>query len=269
MSVSGELGDFDVASLLQILAMRRATGRLRLAVGGDEIAIYLNAGRLSAVASERLPFRLGRVLRQQGVISGAQLHEALRIQAQTKNPPPLGELLIARRWVTPQQIATCVQEQAIASLARALNAQKGSFSWAPGAAPSLREPTVGLDAKQTLIEAVRRVDELHRLRQHLLPQDAPLAVAAWADADMRLANDLEERIVGLLRAGIGSWGELVELLPVDEPALLRTLLSLQKRGLILVQTPTTDIPLDGRRSSAGALSEHDLVALLTPDLVAK
>lgn len=265
MSVSGRLGDFDVASILQILATRRATGRLRLGVGGDEIGIHLANGRLAAVASERMPFRIGRVLRQWGAISDAQLREALQTQAREGGVRSLGEILVARRWVTEEQIAACVHEQAVAALARALGSRTGSFSWSPGEQPPLRGVGAALEPRLVLAEAVQRVAQLRRLRDLIPSRDAPLAVAAWVTSDTDVASELEARILALMRAGIGSWGELAELLPVDEAGLLRTLLSLLDRRIIVAQVASPDPQLGGGRPGTGLLSEADLGVLLDPD----
>jgi hypothetical protein len=265
VSVSGQLGDFDVSSILQILATRRATGRLRLTVGGDEIGIHLANGRLAAVASERLPFRIGRVLRQWGAVSDAQLREALRAQAAEGGARSLGELLVARGWVTQEQIVACVHEQAVAALARALGSRAGSFSWAPGERPPLRSVGAGLEPRLVLAEAVQRVGQLRRLRDLLPPRDAALAVAGWVDAGTDVANELEGRVLALLRAGIGSWGELAELLPVDETGLMRTLVSMQERRIIVAQTVDTNLQIETGRRGTGLLSEADLGVLLDPD----
>jgi hypothetical protein len=265
VSVSGQLGDFDVSSILQILATRRATGCLRLMVGGDEIGIHLASGRLAAVASERMPFRIGRVLRQWGAITDAQLRDALQTQATEGGVRSLGELLVARGWVTVEQISACVHEQAVAALGRALGSRSGSFSWSPGERPPLRGVGAGLDPRLVLADAVQRAAQLRRLRDHIPPRDAPLAVANWVHAETDVANELEARILALLQAGIGSWGELAELLPVDEAGLLRTLVSMHDRRVIITQTAAPDLQTEAGRRGTGLLTEADLGVLLDPD----
>lgn len=265
MSVSGELGDFDVASVLQILAARQASGRLRLAVGGDEIAVFLVKGRLAAVASERLPLRLGRVLRAWGIVTDAQLQTALRTQADEGGRRPLGEILVARGWVTAEQVASCVHEQAVAALSRALAAKSGTFAWLPGERPPHRESTASLDPRAVLLDAVRRIDELRRLRSLVPPRDAPLAVSAWVDPAVDVANHVEQQILGLLRAGVGSWGELAEVLPIDEASMLRAVASLQRRRIVLTQATHEETRNGSGRRETGMLSESDLAVLVGRD----
>ena len=88
VAVMGELGHFDVAGILQLLGLRRATGRLQIVADGDDVSLYLADGRLILVTSSRLPLRLGRVLLQL-----RQLHEALREQESGGHARSLGCLL--------------------------------------------------------------------------------------------------------------------------------------------------------------------------------
>jgi hypothetical protein len=69
----------------------------------------------------------------------------------------------------------------------------------------------------------------------------------------------------LPRAGIGSWGELAELLPVDEAGLMRTLVSLQERRVIIAEPVAPEPQIETGRRGIGQLSEVDLCALLDPD----
>lgn len=242
MSVSGELGDVDLAGLLQLLARNRATGRLRVAAGGDDASLYLDQGQLATVASARLALRLGRVLRQRGLVTEHQLHQALRQQEAEGGTRPLGELLVARGWLGADAVAACAEEQCVAVLARLLAAGEGTFSYAPGLRTPARAVSSPLDAQAALLEALRRVDELGKLRALLPSPGAPLAASELVDVTLAPFNEAEARILGALQVGAGSWGELVDLLPVDEPALLRALIGLRERGLVVAGLGRIGVP---------------------------
>lgn len=233
MEVMGALGDFDVAGILQLLGLRRATGRLVIAADGDDVTLYLTGGRLTLVTSARLPLRLGRVLQQRGLLRPDQLHEALRQQANNPKRPSLGSILLERRWATSAQIRACVEEQCVVVLSRVIAAEQGRFVYTPNIpTPPAVNPTP-LDAGRILLEAVRRVDELQQLRIHLPDRNAPLAVSSQLAACNTRLTDLERRIIAALRAGAGSYDELAMLLPVDERTLLRTVITMRSRGLLV------------------------------------
>ena len=233
MAVMGELGDFDVAGLLQLLHMRRATGKLQIVADGDDVTLYLQGGRLSLVTSSRLPLRLGRVLLQQGLIRSRQLHEALRQQEAEGGVRSLGAILTARGWVSAADVARCVQEQCVVVLARVIVGGEGTFVYTQGAAPPAGVATFPINAGQVLMEATRRVDELSALRGQLPARYAPLAVTDRLDVTVVTLTPEEQQVVVALRAGASSIGELTDLLPLDEPLLLRTLVGMRRRGLVV------------------------------------
>jgi hypothetical protein len=236
VSVAGELGDFDLVGILQLLGGNRASGRLRVTAGGDDVALYLDVGRVVAVTSSRLPLRLGRMLSQRGLVTERQLSDALRQQARDDTRRPLGEILVDRGWVTEADISACVHDQCVAVLARILAAGEGTFAYESGAQQPARGPSLPLEAHAALLEALRRVDELGRLRALLPPPDAPLAINHMTDTIFVPTGDVETQILGALRTGVWSWRDLVDLLQFDEPTLLRTLIALRERGVVVTRS---------------------------------
>lgn len=233
LAVMGDLADLDVASLLQMLGGRRATGRLRITAAGDEVGLYLRQGRLVLATSVRLPLRLGRVLQRRGVLTTRQLHTALRLQAEEGRVRSLGDILVARGWVTPGQLSDAIEEQGVAALTRVLATEEGTFVYEPGVALPFGVAPARLDAGRLLLEATRRVDELVPLRKRLPHPHAPLAPSARIDVTAVTLNPAEQQLIAVLRAGAGSLAELIDLLPVDEPDLMRMVLDLIQRGLLV------------------------------------
>jgi hypothetical protein len=233
VEVMGALGDFDVAGILHLLGMRRATGRVAIVADGDEVSLYLQGGRLALVSSVRLPLRLGRVLQQRGLLSARRLHEALREQAADARHRSLGTILIERGWITAADIAACVEEQCIVVLSRVIAAKQGRFVYTPGVAiPAAIAPTP-LDADRILLEAARRVDELQTLRAQIPSRHAPLAPSARIEVTIAPLTETEGKVIAALQAGAGSYEELADLLPIDERTLLRTVIGMRQRGLIV------------------------------------
>ena len=260
MEVMGALGDFDVAGILHLLAMSRATGRLAIVADGDEVSLFLQDGRLALVSSTRLPLRLGRVLQQRGLLTPRQLHHALRDQAASPKRPSLGSILIARGWVSAADIATCVEEQCVVVLARVIAAKQGRFIYSPGVRVPQGIAPIPLDSDRLLLEATRRVDELQTLRAQVPDRHAPLTPAARLTLDLAPLSDLEVRIVAALQAGAASYQEVADLLPVDERTLLRTIVSMRERGLLAAGhgAPGSELGIAG----APPPSEADLIRML-------
>jgi hypothetical protein len=233
VGVMGDLGDFDVVSILHLLANRKASGRLQLTADGEEISLYLTNGQLTLLTSSFLPPRLGRVLHQRGIISTHQLHEALRIQAAEDHTRSLGDVVVAQGWAAPAQVAACVHEQFAGALARIMSTRRGLFAWDPGVAAPARGVPLPLEPDRVLRDATRWLAELAKLRAELPAPYTPLAPHAQLDVTVVPHREFEARIVAALKGGAVSWRDLTDVLPFDAKTLLGTLVGMLRRGLLV------------------------------------
>lgn len=240
MSVMGELGEFDVVGIVQLLGMRRATGRLQVAVAGDDIALFLDAGNIVAISSSRLPLQLGRVLQQRGWVSAEQLHDALREQETTGQSCSLGIILVEQGTVPSGKMAQCVEAQSVAILAQVLQATVGSFLWVGGVAMPKRLMAVTLKTDSLLLRAMSRADERNAQRAVLPDADVLLTLAdhvakrshrdTFDDASL---SDAERVVIEALVDGSKSLRELEDVLLLDELALLRAIINLRELRIII------------------------------------
>jgi hypothetical protein len=121
-------------------------------------------------------------------------------------------------------------EQAFYAL---LTLEDGAFDFDPAA--TLDDESCDLPTASLLMEGMRRLDELRRLRRKL---PAPARVRLLGG---EAEHELEARILGHLGPGARRLGDLVEGLLVggdaDEYDALKTLQALAARGVVRVETP--------------------------------
>lgn len=233
MAFMGELSDVGVADLLYLLGVRRLTGKLTINANAEEVNLFLEDGQLVLVTSTNLSLRLGRTLQRLGMVSAAQLRDALQEQDTVGFSRPLGSILLGRGWVTAEQLGRCVEEQCIDVLARVIAAEQGTFIYSRGVRAPHRTEVVPLNADRVLVEATKRTDELRTLRGLLPPPTAPLALAPQIEEIAESLSDAEVLIAATLLAGATSLVELGEKVAMDELALWRTVISLRERGLVV------------------------------------
>jgi hypothetical protein len=97
----------------------------------------------------------------------------------------------------------------------------------------------------------------------LPPADARLAINPLLGDMFVPANDDEVRIVGALRAGVGSWRDLVDLLQTDELIVLDALVALYERGVVVEATPEVLSAVQ-----TAAIEEQDPTRMLMVEAVA-
>jgi hypothetical protein len=242
----GELADVGMADLVQLLGLKRQTGKLTISANGDEIALYLEEGRLVLVSSSDLALRLGRMLVRLGLLDPEQLRQALEEQETRQPDRTLGRILIDRGWLSEAELAQCVEEQCIHALAQVITVGQGVFVWSRGVTAPRRVEAVPLNADRILLEAIRRTDELTTLRELLPPFNAPLLLCNWIDDVAPNLSDEEVLVAAALQTTAGSLAELLDQLALDELTVCRTVIAMRERGLILAgQEQLAELAVNG------------------------
>jgi hypothetical protein len=127
-----------------------------------------------------------------------------------------------------------------------LAVERGSFEFDPQA--DLDEDEVNLSTESLLIEGMRRLDEVYRMRRRL---PAPVIVRYLAGGT---EDPLETRVLGYLGPGSRTVGDLVEGVLVggdaDEYDVLRALSRLAALKVVVVERPAGDDDPDGEDGRA-------------------
>ncbi|MFN8008666.1 MAG: DUF4388 domain-containing protein [Terriglobia bacterium] len=127
MSIIGDLQDIPLADLIQLLANSQRTGILYINTNEGRSAIVFKNGFVVSASKPNLENRLGQLLRKQNDISELDLEICLKEQAQTKRP--LGEILLDRLLVTPDQLRAIMRQQVVETVNEIVNQTAGSFSF--------------------------------------------------------------------------------------------------------------------------------------------
>ena len=103
MAIEGSLQDVGLADICQLLAMGRKTGCLTMTDRSNFGYIYFRDGRVIFASVLNRPDRLGELLVRNGVITRAQLSEAMEAQAHQRGVR-LGEILVRQGALTEQDL---------------------------------------------------------------------------------------------------------------------------------------------------------------------
>jgi hypothetical protein len=239
VSTIGELSDFGVADLIDILTKRERTGRLSVKSGGQEVHLYFERGQLVLIGSTDITLRLGRMLIRQGMLDTPRLLDVLHAQTESGAKKPLGMILLERGWITQSDLDRCVEEQSIEALARAVMDLPGLFVFDAGITRPSHIESSSLDPATLLAAARERVDALVLLRNQLPAEGTPIFLNPETTGANRSTDELgppEAMVVSVLRTGAKTYSELSFHLALDELTLGVAVLSLLERGTLLAGT---------------------------------
>ena len=241
MALKGNLRDFTITQLLNLINLARKTGTL-IVEGSNETAwVSFRDGKLAFAQMSKDENNLAYILYKANKFSLAQ-YQTLRVRAGEMGDKELGLLLINGGYITREDVMTSLQNHFIGIVNRLFTWVEGFFRFENGVLPEDNKIVARIDLENIIIEGSRRLreweqlqDELPNLDMALKFTDRPgtnlqkvnLSVQEWKvvsyinpkNSMRQIArttkmNDLEIRriVYGLLQAG------LVEIIrPVNMP----------------------------------------------------
>ncbi len=168
MALEGTLRDFSFADILQLISLQRKTGVLTLKNEGNVVTISFLDGNIigSSSLSQHPEDRIGLILLKQGVISEAELEQALKRQEETLQR--LGRILIDHGMVAPDAVRRALSRQILQIIFRV-------FRWGDGDYHFSQETDIDYDrdlmrpmaADSIIMEGARMTDEWPFIDQRL------------------------------------------------------------------------------------------------------
>ena len=213
MALQGNLCDFSVTEILQLLGTQKKSGCLMLEWNTERAVVYILEGR---IISTRRPGMgpddpLLRFLIKIHRISDEQRRGLLSIHKESGRD--LEDLLLTGRYLEADELRGYLERQILNDLMRLVRWENGGYRFDPKAkwegTPHLR-----LSMEGGLIEAARRVDEQKRFVTRFKDPHELLGVRDLPDPDEPLMEE-EKELFGIID-GQHTVAEVVEAAPLSE-----------------------------------------------------
>ena len=168
MALQGNLDDFSLPEILQLIAVQQKSGVLKLTSGHDVAVIFFEGGRVVSTRDRRRNAKdpLKIFLIQCGYLSDAQMKQIETIEGESKRE--LTDILLSGNYISTENLAVAIQDQIQDTMHQLLTWKQGTYHFSgdsrtvPKFAANVRLNTEGL-----LMESMRRLDEIVRYKQAL------------------------------------------------------------------------------------------------------
>ncbi len=212
--MQGDLGEFGIPDILQLLGNQQKTGILHVTGGaGDlsDVQVYFRGGKVIRCDAARRDKRdlLGHMMLAAGLIARDELDAALKAQKQTLKP--VGEVLLENEWITPEVLKEFTTLQTLETLYAVFEWKAGSYRFEARPAGFAKPVIEPLAAESLLMEGFRRLDEWPLVRARINNYDIvyrPLRevddLETEADALERILDDAFSESVDMSQAGRGA-----------------------------------------------------------------
>lgn len=168
MELQGELSDFPLADILQIICLSKKTGTLLITSSERKGMVVFVRGKIVQAVTDQSPTSLGDLLVDRQLTGPFELEQALGLQHRTHPPRLLGSLLVELGFVERFVLNQRVREQIHGAVAGLVGLKRGSFELKLNVVPIGRERpypgqdivlTEGCDVEELLLEVATAEDE--------------------------------------------------------------------------------------------------------------
>lgn len=213
MALQGNLRDFSVTEILQLLGTQKKTGCLLLDWNTERVRVYVTDGRIVGTREPgmRPDDPLLRFLTKVHRLSDEQRRGLASIHRESGRD--LEDLLVNGRYLEADELQGFLERQILDDLMRLVRWENGSYRFDPNqrwAGP----PRVRLSMEGAMMEAARRVDEQKRFVARFRDPYELLGVRDLPDPDEPLSEE-EKELFGIID-GQHTVAEIAEAAPLSE-----------------------------------------------------
>jgi hypothetical protein len=237
MALKGNLRDFTVTQLLNLVNLAQKTGSLIIEGPGQTATVTFRQGKLAYANLGSEDGNLDAILHKANVISAAQ-YGTLKAKAASMSDKELGLLLINSGHVTQEDIIRSLQNHFIIIIQQL-------FSWAEGFfhfenevdVPGDKIP-VRMDLENIIIEGSRRLREYEQLKDELPNLDLALKFTDRPGVNLQSVNlSVEEWRVASYINPKNTINQIAKAAKMDEIEIRRIIYSLLQAGLVELTRP--------------------------------
>ncbi|MDI6872811.1 MAG: DUF4388 domain-containing protein, partial [Actinomycetota bacterium] len=238
MALKGSLKDFSLPDLFQLLNFGKKNGTLNLIRGQARGYICFRNGEVFFATTNWKRQSLGMKLLGAGIITRAQLEEALELQKTTARGQRLGQLLIRLGYITKEQLEVFVEEQIQDAVFEMLRWTDGEFEFQPGVVFPEEDIGLSISTEELIMEGSRRLDEWNRIEKKIPNLDAVFKMTSMQGREAaQISLTPEEWMVLTHVDGEKTVRQIVELTGMSTLHTCKILYGLISSGLLENVTP--------------------------------
>jgi hypothetical protein len=187
MALKGNLRDFTVTQLLNLINLARKTGTLTIE-GPSEVAwVSFRGGKLVYAQTDNEDGTLVGILLKAGKITAKQA-QVIKSHAGERSDKELGLLLINADYLTQQDILAGIRKYILEIVYHLFTWIDGFFRFDANVLPPEDTITIRLDLENIIMEGSRRVQEWEQLQEEIPNLNMALDFVERPDANIRDVN---------------------------------------------------------------------------------
>jgi hypothetical protein len=187
MALKGNLRDFSVTQLLNLVNVARKTGTLVVERTQEQVFVSFKEGKLAFARNGADAGGLTMVLYHARKLNAAQVR-AINERASGMTDKELGLLLINANYLSQQEILTSLQNYYLSMVNRLFTWSEGLFHFENDLLPPNDKITVRLNLENLIIDGSRRMREYEQLQNEIPSLEMALKFSERPGVNLRNLN---------------------------------------------------------------------------------
>jgi hypothetical protein len=241
MALKGNLRDFTITQLLNLVNLARKTGTLIIDGPNEEARITFRSGKLAYAQLGLEDCSLAGILLRSKKIN-TQQYRIIQERAVHMSDKELGLLLINAGYLSQEDILNSLQQYFIACVRRLFTWVEGSFRFEADQMPPEDKILVRLDLENLIIEGSRQLREWEHLQEEIPSLDMALKFSERPGTNIRNVNlSVEEwRVVSYVDPR-NSIRQIAKTTKMNDLEIRRVIYSLLQAGLVEIVRPGREV----------------------------
>lgn len=237
MALNGNLRDFTITQLLNLINLASKTGTLIIEGPNEKAEISFREGKLAYAMVGEKSGGLAAILHVAKKLSASQ-YRAIQQRAGHVSDKELGLLLINAGYMTQQDILDALQKNFSSVIRQLFTWVEGFFRFDKAKLPPEDRINVRLDLENLIIEGSRQLREWEQLQDEIPSLDMALKFMDRPGADLKNVNlSVEEwRVVSYITPK-NKIHQIAKATKMDDMEIRRVIYGLIQAGLVEITKP--------------------------------
>jgi hypothetical protein len=263
MALKGNLRNFSITQLLNLINLAQKTGTLVVEGSNDKAWVSFSDGKL---AYSRLGINhdsLAAVLFRANKLSKAQ-YQIIASRSENMSDKELGLLLINANYISQEDVFASLHSEFVEILNRLITWGEGNFWFDDNIMPLDSKITLKIGLENIIMDGVRRLREWEHLQDELPSLEVALNFADRPGSNLRNINlsVKEWRVVSYINPK-NSIQQIANTIKMDDLEIRKIVYSLLQAGLIELVRPDSVFGKEQKKSFLPTSSTEDQKSLVT------
>jgi DNA-binding MarR family transcriptional regulator len=237
MALKGNLQDFTVTHLLNLINLAHKTGTLVVEGSNGDVSVFFSEGKLAYAQNGGEDTSLAGILHKTNRLSTAQ-YQRIRQHSQAMSDKELGLLLINGNYFTQQDILASLQAYFVDILDRLFTWAEGFFHFDADVKPPVGKITVRVNLENIILEGSRRNQEYSHLQDEIPSLEMALRFVDKPGTNLnqlRLSPE-EWRVISYINPN-NTMSNIAQFLQLSDFEMRRIVFSLLQAGFVQMVRP--------------------------------